>query len=70
MYASVLTGLAEGLPTADFPLNKLQVEDYVAAHPEVFGVLQTPVDGGELKNRVRRMWALYWLARWEKELTK
>ena len=68
MYAALLTGLTEALPAADFPLNKLEVEDYVARHPEVFGVLGTPADAGDLKNRVRRLWALYWLAKWEKEL--
>lgn len=68
MYAALLTGLTDALPRADFPLNRLQVEDYVAAHPETFKALESSAD--DLKGRLRRIWALYWLARWEKEFGK
>lgn len=64
-YAAMLTGLTDDYPTADLPLSASQVEAYVGAHPEIFGAIKglPPVDLGP---RLRRLWALYLLAGFEK----
>lgn len=65
--AGMLTGLTDQLPTADYPLTRGQVEAFVQGNGEFFGVLSGP-EPLDLGQRVRRLWALYLLSRWEQQL--
>lgn len=63
--AAVLTGLTDQLPTADLPLSAAQIPPFRAAHPELFSYLDGP-EPVELAPRVKRLYALYLLATWER----
>lgn len=65
--AAMLTGLTDELPTADWPITRAQIAVFWAGRADWRRQVEGP-EPLELALRVRRLWLLYLLARWELEL--